>query len=308
MARTRLSSPMRRLLLRMFGFVVLSSICGVLVAAYLVPQLALAGTTVTRSLTYFNSLPSELAVEPPAQTTKMLTADGKTIATFFAENRVQIPLREMSPYIKDAVVAIEDSRFYGHGGIDPLGLLRALTTNITEGERQGASTITQQYVTNVANEARISAGREEQVILSGQKNIGDKLREMRLAIELEKKFTKERILEGYLNIVFFNRNAYGIEAAAQYYYSIPASKLNLPQAALLAGLVNSPSVYDPVTSPENSIQRRNQVLGAMLEQGKITQKKHDDAVAADVGLRSGPPKQGCAAAVMAPYFCDYAAT
>ncbi|MBN3497103.1 transglycosylase domain-containing protein [Arthrobacter pascens] len=307
MARTRLSSPMRRLLLRMFGFVVLSSICGVLVAAYLVPQLALAGTTVTRSLTYFNSLPSELAVEPPAQTTKMLTADGKTIATFFAENRVQIPLREMSPYIKDAVVAIEDSRFYGHGGIDPLGLLRALTTNITEGERQGASTITQQYVTNVANEARISAGREEQVILSGQKNIGDKLREMRLAIELEKKFTKERILEGYLNIVFFNRNAYGIEAAAQYYYSIPASKLNLPQAALLAGLVNSPSAYDPVTSPENAIQRRNQVLGAMLEQGKITQKEHDDAVVADVGLKIRPSNQGCAAAVMAPYFCGYVA-
>ena len=298
---------MRRLLLRMFGFVVLSSICGVLVAAYLVPQLALAGTTVTRSLTYFNSLPSELAVEPPAQTTKMLTADGKTIATFFAENRVQIPLREMSPYIKDAVVAIEDSRFYGHGGIDPLGLLRALTTNITEGERQGASTITQQYVTNVANEARISAGREEQVILSGQKNIGDKLREMRLAIELEKKFTKERILEGYLNIVFFNRNAYGIEAAAQYYYSIPASKLNLPQAALLAGLVNSPSAYDPVTSPENAIQRRNQVLGAMLEQGKITQKEHDDAVVADVGLKIRPSNQGCAAAVMAPYFCGYVA-
>ena len=298
---------MRRLLLRMFGFVILSSICGVLVAAYLVPQFALAGTTVTRSLTYFNSLPSELAVEPPAQTTKMLTADGKTIATFFAENRVRIPLGEMSPYIKDAVVAIEDSRFFVHGGIDPLGVLRALTTNITEGERQGASTITQQYVTNVANEARISAGHEEQVILSGQKNILDKVREMRLAIELEKKFTKERILEGYLNIVFFNRNAYGIEAAAQYYFSIPASKLNLPQAALLAGLVNSPSAYDPVTSPENAIQRRNQVLGAMLEQDKITQKEHDDAVAADVGLKIRPSKQGCAAAVMAPYFCSYVA-
>lgn len=307
MARTRLSSPMRRLLVRMFGFVILSSICGVLVAAFLVPQLTLAGTAASRSLTYFNSLPSELAVEPPAQTTKMLTADGKTIATFYAENRVRIPLRQMSPYIKDAVVAIEDSRFYEHGGIDPLGVLRALTTNITEGERQGASTITQQYVTNVANEARISAGHEEQVILSGQKNIGDKLREMRLAIELEKKFTKERILEGYLNIVFFNRNAYGIEAAAQYYYSVPASKLNLPQAALLAGLVNSPSVYDPVTSPENSIQRRNQVLGAMLEQGKITQKQHDDAVAADVGLKIRPSNQGCAGAVMAPYFCDYVA-
>ena len=124
----------------------------------------------------------------------------------------------------------------------------------------------------MANEARISSGREDQVILSGQKNIGDKLREMRLAMALETKFTKDQILEGYLNIVFFNRTAYGIEAAAQYFYSVPASKLNLPQAALLAGLVNSPSFYDPVANPENALQRRNQVLAAMLDQSKITQE------------------------------------
>ncbi|WP_251045809.1 transglycosylase domain-containing protein [Arthrobacter sp. ISL-5] len=289
----------------MLGFVLLSGICGVLVAAYLVPQVAAAGTAVSGSISFFNGLPTELAVPPPAQTTRMVTADGKVVATFYEENRVRVPLKNMSPYIKDAIVAIEDSRFYEHSGVDPQGVLRALTSNLTQGERQGASTLTQQYVTNVANEAKISSGREDQVILSGQKNIGDKLREMRLAMALETKFTKDQILEGYLNIVFFNRIAYGIEAAAQYFYSVPASKLNLPQAALLAGLVNSPSFYDPVTNTENSIARRNQVLDAMLDQRKISQKQHDAAVATGVGLKIKPSKQGCAAAAMAPYFCDY---
>jgi membrane peptidoglycan carboxypeptidase len=304
MAKKRLSPRTRKLLARMLGFVLLSSICGVLVAAFLVPQVALTGSAVSQSATFFNNLPTEVAVQPPAQTTRILTSDGKTIATFYEENRVRIPLNKMSPFIKDAIVAIEDGRFYEHGGVDPLGVLRALTTNLVGGERQGASTLTQQYVTNLANEAKISAGRDDQVILSGQKNMGDKLREMRLAVALEKKYTKDQILEGYLNIVFFNRNAYGIEAAAQYFFSVPASKLTLPQAALLAGLVNSPSLYDPVAHPDNSVQRRNLVLDAMLKQGNISQEQHDAAVASGVGVKIKPSKQGCAAA-MAPYFCDY---
>jgi membrane peptidoglycan carboxypeptidase len=305
MAVMRFLSRAGRGLAAMLGFLVVSSICGVLVASFLVPAAALAGTTVSRSIDYFNSLPTELAVQPPAQTTRMVTADGKPIATFYAENRVRVPLAKMSPFIKNAVIAIEDTRFYEHSGVDTQGVLRALTSNLTRGERQGASTLTQQYVTNIVNEALISAGREEQVILSGQKNMGDKLREMRLAMALEKKFTKDQILEGYLNIVFFNRNAYGIEAASQYFFSVPASKLTLPQAALLAGLVNSPSFYDPVANPKNSIQRRNQVLDAMLSERMISRKQHTAAKAAGVGLKVKPSKQGCAAASMAPYFCDY---
>ena len=289
----------------MLGFLLVSGICGVLVASFLVPAAALAGTTVSRSIDYFNSLPTELAVQPPAQTTRMVTADGTPIATFYAENRVRVPLAKMSPFIKNAVIAIEDTRFYEHSGVDTQGVLRALTSNLTRGERQGASTLTQQYVTNIVNEALISTGREEQVILSGQKNMGDKLREMRLAMALEKKFTKDQILEGYLNIVFFNRSAYGIEAASQYFFSVPASKLTLPQAALLAGLVNSPSFYDPVVNPKNSIQRRNQVLDAMLSERMISRKQHTAAKAAGIGLKVKPSKQGCAAASVAPYFCDY---
>jgi membrane peptidoglycan carboxypeptidase len=270
---------------RVLGFFTVSVICGVLAASLFVPGVAAAGVTVSNSISYFNSLPSELAVDAPSQSTRVLSADGKPIATFYAENRLRVRLDQMSPYIKDAIIAIEDSRFYEHAGVDPQGILRAMTFNLTSGGRQGASTLTQQYVTNVLNESLLSADRGDLVILSGQKSIGDKLREMKLAIELEKKFTKDQILEGYLNIVFFNRDAYGIEAAARYFFSTSAKDLTLPQAALLAGLVNSPSFYNPTVHPENSLQRRNQVLDSMLKQGKITQAEHDAAVATPVDLK-----------------------
>ncbi|MET3811792.1 membrane peptidoglycan carboxypeptidase [Arthrobacter sp. UYEF3] len=285
----------------------MSAICGVLAASLAIPGVATAGLAVSGSITFFNNLPSDLAIAPPSQATKVLSADGKPIATFFAENRVEVRLDQMSAYIKDAIVAIEDSRFYKHAGVDPQGILRALTFNLTRGGRQGASTLTQQYVTNVINESLLSADKTDQVILSGQKSIGDKVREMKLAVELEKKYTKDQILEGYLNIVFFNRDAYGIEAAARHFFSITAKDLTLPQAALLAGLVNSPSFYDPATNPENSLKRRNQVLDKMLSEGKISHADHDAAVTVGVELKLAPAKQGCSAADTAPYFCDYVA-
>ncbi|MFJ6271811.1 transglycosylase domain-containing protein [Pseudarthrobacter oxydans] len=290
---------------RFLGFLAASAMCGVLAASLVVPAVAAAGFGVSNSIGFFDSLPEELTVQPPSQSTKVLTYDGQPIATFFAENRVRIPLDQMSPHIKDAIIAIEDSRFYEHAGIDPQGIVRALVSNLTQGGQQGASTITQQYVTNVVNEARLSQDRPDEVILSGQKDVGDKLREMKLAIALEKKFTKEQILEGYLNIVFFNSDAYGIEAASRYFFSTTAKDLTLPQAALLAGLVNSPTFYNPAINPDKSIVRRNQVLSEMLLQGKITQAQHDEAVATPIELKISPERQGCAYAAMAPYFCDY---
>ncbi|MDQ0676996.1 membrane peptidoglycan carboxypeptidase [Arthrobacter pascens] len=290
---------------RVLGFFTASALCGVLAASLVVPAVAAAGFGISRSITFFDSLPEELVVTPPSQSTKVLTADGQPIATFYVENRVRVPLDQMSPYIKDAIVAIEDSRFYDHAGLDPQGILRAVISNMTAGTQQGASTLTQQYVTNVVNESLLSAEKNDQVILSGQKSVGDKLREMKLAIALEKKFSKEQILEGYLNIVFFSRDAYGIEAAARYFFSTTAKELTLPQAALLAGLVNSPSFYNPALNPDKSITRRNQVLGEMLTQDKITQADHDAAVATPIELKLNPGRQGCANAAMAPYFCDY---
>ncbi|MHC6594846.1 transglycosylase domain-containing protein [Arthrobacter sp. C152] len=286
-------------------FLGVSAVCGVLVAGLLVPAAAVSGSAASGSIQFFDSLPAELKVDPPSQTTRILAADGSEIASVYTENRTKVPLDQISPNMKNAIIAVEDSRFYDHGGVDTTGILRALVAT-ARGNKQGASTITQQYVNNVLNANLAAAGEEDQIKLNGvNKGVGDKLREMKLAIALEKEFSKDQILEGYLNIVFFNRDAYGIEAASRYFFSTTAKDLTLPQAALLAGLVNSPSAFDPITNPEKSKQRRDLVLGLMLNQGKITQAEHDAAVATPVEPKVTQPKQGCAYAASAPYFCDY---
>ncbi|WP_223946861.1 transglycosylase domain-containing protein [Arthrobacter sp. NtRootA1] len=290
---------------KILGFLGVSAICGVLVAGLLVPAAAVSGSAASGSIQFFDTLPAELQVDPPSQNTTILAKDGTPIASIYAENRTKVPLDQMSPFIKDAVIAIEDSRFYEHGGIDTTGIMRAIVST-ARGNKQGASTITQQYVNNVINESLVASGKDEDVKLNGlNKGVGDKLREMKLAIALEKKFSKEQILEGYLNIVFFNRDAYGIEAASKFFFSTSAKDLTLPQAALLAGLVNSPSAFDPITNPDNSKKRRDLVLAAMVNQGKISQAQYDEAVATPVTTKVTPARQGCAYATMAPYFCDY---
>ncbi|MBT2515221.1 transglycosylase domain-containing protein [Arthrobacter sp. ISL-30] len=290
---------------KIFGFLGVSAVCGVLVAGLLVPAAAVSGSTASGSIQFFDTLPAELQVDPPSQSTTILAADGSRIATLFAENRTRVPLEQMSPFIKEAVIAVEDSRFYDHGGIDTTGIMRAIVST-ARGNKQGASTITQQYVNNVINESLVAEGKDADVKLNGvNKGVGDKLREMKLAIALEKKFSKEQILEGYLNIVFFNRDAYGIEAASKFFFSTTAKDLTLPQAALLAGVVNSPSFYDPISNPDNAKQRRDLVLKLMLQQGKIAQADYDAAVATPVETKVTPARQGCAYASTAPYFCDY---
>ena len=286
-------------------FLGVSAICGVLVAGLLVPAAAVTGSSASGSIKFFETLPAELQVDPPSQSTSILASDGSVIASLYAENRTRVSLDQMSPYVKDAVIAIEDSRFYEHGGVDTTGIMRALVST-ARGNRQGASTITQQYVNNVINSSLEAEGKSDQVLLNGvNKGVGDKLREMKLAIALEKKFSKEQILEGYLNIVFFNRDAYGIEAASKFFFSTTAKDLTLPQAALLAGLVNSPSFFDPINNPENAKARRDLVLQSMLTQGKIQQADYDAAVATPVETNVTPARQGCAYSSTAPYFCDY---
>ncbi|WP_081998202.1 transglycosylase domain-containing protein, partial [Sinomonas humi] len=159
---------------------------------------------------------------------------------------------------------------------------------------------------NVLNEDLVAQGKSSDVVLNGtDKTIGDKLREMKLAIGLEQQESKDQILDGYLNIVPFSGNAYGVQAAAQYLFSEDAKDLTLPQAALLAGLVNGPGYYDPTAYPDRAVARRNLVLDAMLTHGYIDKAEHDAAVKAPLALKLNPPKQGCQYAAQAPYFCDY---
>ena len=153
-------------------FLGVSAICGVLVAGLLVPAAAVSGSAASGSIQFFDTLPAELKVDPPSQSTTILASDGSVIANLYAENRTRVSLDQMSPYIKDAIIAIEDSRFYEHGGVDTTGILRALVST-ARGNKQGASTITQQYVNNVINSSLEAEGKGDEVLLNGvNKGVG----------------------------------------------------------------------------------------------------------------------------------------
>jgi membrane peptidoglycan carboxypeptidase len=206
--------------------------------------------------------------------------------------------------MKQAMVAIEDARFYEHNGLDVQGTLRALVKNIAAGEvQEGGSTLTQQLVKQTLLQ---SAHTPQEAAAAIEESVGRKLREARLALAMEDTYSKDEILTRYLNIVYFGHNAYGIQAAARAFFGIDAAALNLPQAALLAGLVQSPTHDDPFVTPEGATIRRNQVLARMAAQGYITPEALDAAVAAPLGLAPAPaPRRGCAEASVGPYVCDF---
>ncbi|WP_104102791.1 transglycosylase domain-containing protein [Arthrobacter sp. 08Y14] len=285
------------------AFFGVSALCGVLAAGLLVPAAAAAGTAASGSIQFFDDLPSELQAGALAEPSKIYANDGSLIATLYEENRQPINLDQVSPTMIDAMLAIEDDRFYEHGGVDVQGVIGALASNLTSGTNRGASTITQQYVNSVIIDTNLQ--NKQEVVLSGNKDYGDKLREMKLAIAVEKQLSKDEILEGYFNIVPFSGTTFGVQAASKYFFNVDASQLNIPQAALLAGVVNGPSVYSPTGNPELALQRRNIVIRAMLDKGRITQEEHDAAVATDLGLNITPVPSNCTGAVQAPYFCDY---
>ena len=283
---------------------VVCGIVGVLVAALFIPAGAVAKGVVGGADNFLSVVPSSLNFGAPAQATTVLAADGSTIATLYAQDRQVVDLAAMSPFIKEGIVSIEDARFYEHGGVDPTGIVRALVATLN-GSRQGASTITQQYVNNLLIEQLVADGKTDEAKLGLQKTMADKVREIQMSIGIEKKMSKDDILAGYLNIIYFGNGAYGIEAASKLYFNTNAKDLTLPQAAALAGVVNSPGFYDPISQPENVVKRRNEVLSKMLAQGKIKQQDYDAAIKTPLELQLTRPAQGCAAAATAPYFCDY---
>ncbi|WDF32911.1 transglycosylase domain-containing protein [Arthrobacter agilis] len=289
---------------KIIAFLGISGLAGVLAAGLLVPVAAAAGTGASASIQFFEELPVELEREALAQPTRILAADDSLIATLYEENRQPVTLDQVSPTMKDALIAIEDYRFYEHGGVDLEGIMGAIASNVSSGTSRGASTLTQQFVTNVLNDtARQNGGT---VTFNGQgKSVGDKLREMKLAIAVEKELSKDEVLEGYLNIVQFSGTSYGIQAASKYFFDVDAKDLNIQQSALLAGVVNGPTYYSPTENPERALERRNLVIDAMLTRGKITQEEHDAAIVTDLGLNVTPTISGCVGAAQAPYFCDY---
>ncbi|NYI05597.1 transglycosylase domain-containing protein [Allostreptomyces psammosilenae] len=286
-------------------FLGVSVLAGVLTAGLLLPATGAIGLTAQSTAETFEEIPSELRTPPLSQATRIYDASGGEIATVYYRDRTVVEWDDIAPTMRDAIVAIEDSRFYEHNGFDLRATLRALTRNAQAGGvAEGGSTLTQQYVKNVFVE---QAGDDAEAVAEAQRQtVGRKIEEVKYAIQLEEELTKEEILTNYLNITFFGQQAYGVEAAAQRYFSKSAKDLNLQESATLAGLVQSPTRFDPTSNPEEARERRNLVLQRMADTGFIAQEEADAAKATEIELNVTEPRSGCITAVNgAGFFCDY---
>lgn len=288
-------------------FIAYSVIAGFLVAVIVVPPAVGTGAVTNASMSWFQDLPDEISEGPLARPSTIYAADGKTeIATFYEENRTQVKLDQISPHMRDAIISVEDRDFYSHGAVSAIGIGRAFFNNLVNpGKRQGASTLTQQYVNNLIVNAAEQNGEDANATLGGNKNYFAKIKEMKLAISMEQNKSKDEILEGYLNIVNMGGSNFGVEAAAQYYWGVSAKDLTISQSALLAGLVQSPNTYRPDSHPENARERRDVVLSTMLRDGKINQQEYDEAVSSDLNLNLHETKKGCSNAGEYAFFCQY---
>ncbi|QXJ26804.1 transglycosylase domain-containing protein [Actinomadura graeca] len=268
----------------------------------LLPTACTAGVGARDAAGWFESEPDGLTTSGVPQRSRILAADGSVLATFFYQNRVDVPLDRIAPVARRAILAIEDSRFYQHGAIDSQGTLRALASNLSNGQvTQGGSGITQQYVKNLLLTTAESAA---EVRAAKEVSAARKIRELRYAVALEKRYSKDEILRRYLNIAYYGDGAYGIEAAARHYFSKPASKLELGEAALLAGVIRYPYAYDPVHHPGAARERRDIVLRRMAELGWLDKDAAEAAVREPIGLRVQHVQSGCVTS-SAPFFCDY---
>ena len=223
----------------------------------------------------------------PSSITRIYSADGVLLTEFFLEKRDPVPIKIIPDFLKKALIVTEDRSFYRHSGIDLKGIFRAVFRDIVAGKFvEGASTITQQLA--------------KTLFLRPRKSLLRKAKEAFLSFQIERRYTKDEILELYLNQVYFGSGAYGVESAAKIYFGKSVSDLNLPECALLAGLPRSPSRYSPLLDPELAIKRRNIVLKQLQDTGVITHSAYEIAKAAPLNLaKQNKPS------VKAPYFIEY---
>ncbi|MEL0627524.1 transglycosylase domain-containing protein [Salinibacterium amurskyense] len=319
-----LKTPRRGIVSAIAGLIGFSALSGVLVTAMVAPALAVTGITASSTIGIFDGLPDYLEIDQQperntiyAQYTGKGNVDGYLpIATIYDQNRQEVSYDEISQYAIDAVVAGEDRRFFEHGGVDLTSLVRAAIGNVvSSGIESGASTLTMQLVKNTfISEAESLPTEDERsaaYLAATSQSFDRKLKEMKLAIGLEKRYTKKEILTAYLNIANFGNATYGIQAAAQRYYSVDAKDLNLEQAASLVAIVQEPSIRnlsDPEYFEANQ-ERRDVILWAMLDSGAIDREQYDEALAIQVDEESvvpSAPNNGCTSAYKyAKWFCDY---
>ncbi|MFC5931887.1 transglycosylase domain-containing protein [Cryobacterium melibiosiphilum] len=311
------------------GFIGLSVVAGVLVAAVVTPALAVSGMAATNTMNVFETLPEYLSIDQLSQKSNIWASTNREdpvgsrvlLASFYQQNRVEVAFDQISGYAKNAAISAEDPRFYEHGGIDLQGTSRAAIGLLAPGMGSGGggSSITQQYVKNVLVQKceELSDKTEADVCYQAAitETVNRKLKEMRLAIGVEKNYDKDEILRGYLNIAGYGGTVYGIESAANYYFNTTATNLTLPQAASLVATVNNPVKYQ-LDRPDSEIngaangyaankERRDYILGEMLEYKNISQEEHDAAVASVIEPTITAPSTGCQTAGANAYFCDY---
>jgi len=284
-------------------------IAGVAVAALLYPVVAAGGLGVKAGAEALEELPTELRIVPSAETSYVYAADGKTLITmFYEEHRRYTPITQISPHLRRAILAAEDARFYDHDGVDFKGVARAFVANQRAGDvAQGASTLTMQYVRMAL---RDGARTPAEALAATEQTSGRKLREIRLALELEKRLSKEQILERYLNTAYFGHRAYGVFAAAEVFFSKRPRDLTLVEAATLAGLVKAPSAYDPASRDRRAAtQRRNWVIERMVALGHLSPAEGARAARQPIRLRLTDPPNDCVSVPRRTnhwgFFCDY---
>ncbi|MDP3966820.1 MAG: transglycosylase domain-containing protein [Nocardioides sp.] len=283
--------------------VAVSAVLGVLVAGLTIPFAGVAGLGARTAAESLDQLPAELEAEPLPERTRVLDSEGRLLATFYDENRVNIPLEDVAPIMKQAMIAIEDYRFYEHGALDLRGTLRAFLTNTASDDVvQGGSSITQQMV-KLTLVAQAETAEERRAAI--EETYERKFNELRYAVAFEEQYSKDWILERYLNLAYFGAGAYGVQAAARTYFSKPASKLNLRESAMLAGLVQNPSRFDPTNNREAARTRRDVVLNRMAQLGVVSDEDAQQALERPLGLKVSAARDGCISSA-APFFCDYA--
>lgn len=318
------------------GFIALSVVAGVLAAAAVTPAVAVVGTATDDTIGAFDGLPDYIQVTPLPQASTMYAMKGGQevpIATFYQQNRVEVGWNQIAQSAKDAAVGTEDPGFYSHGGVDVTGTIRGAILTALHKSVQGGSSITQQYVKNILVERCDTMD----VNPSATKKVYDqemaaftscyhdatsitpmrKLREMRYAIGLEKRYTKNQILQAYLNIAAFGGQVYGIQSAAEYYFGVSAADLTLPESATLIAILNNPNNLR-IDEPNNTangaangykltLARRNYVLDRMYVNSKITKAQRDAALATKIEPKITVTDSGCMSAQQynAGFFCDY---
>ncbi len=287
----------------------LAVVAGLLGGALVVPAVGAVGLVTRNTADKFNNMKSGVIGQLPVRS-EILDSKGRLLAYFYPRgiDREPVSYNQISPIMRKAIVAIEDSRFYQHGAIDLRGTLRALVNDLEHRPVQGGSSLTQQYVKNALI---LTAPNTQMAQQAASDTLSRKIKELRLAIQVENKMSKDQILAGYLNAAFFGtfygNQAVGVGAAAERYFDTTAARLTLPQAALLAGMVENPDADNPVTEPQTALKRRNVVLARMAQLRIITQAHAVAVGKRPLGLHLSPLQTGCTSgsAKSAAFFCDY---